>query len=264
MATDVFISHAAVDEELAAALKRHLQRCFPGLGVFVSSDPEDLQPGDRWIEKILEALKEARCVLAITTTRGLSRKWVWFESGRTWFIDVPLIPCCVGTIRKSELPAPFSSLQALELDVANDVTALEKRLASIFGSTANHGEASAFAATFTRLDIRADEKQKVKADPFAARKGETIPKVMATLSLAERQTIRDFVAFGQLTTSAARSYAKQAGVDMEKWSVPWALANKTGWLTLVAASKTNDAFEDSTYAINEQIRPQLKAFFDPQ
>ena len=86
---------------------------------------------------------------------------------------------------------------------------------------------------------------------------------MATLSPAERETVRQFVAFGQMTTSAARMYANQSGVDMEKWSVPWALASKTGWLTLVVASKTNDAYEDSTYAINEQIRPYLRAFFGP-
>jgi TIR domain len=261
MATDVFISHAAIDEELAAALKSHLQYCFSGLEVFVSSDPEDLQPGDLWIEKILEALKTARCVLAITTTRGLSRKWVWFESGRTWFNAAPLIPCCVGIIRKSQLPPPFSLLQALELDIANDVTALEKRLASILGTTARQGEPAAFAATMTRLDFRAEEKEKVKADPFAEEILAKIAKVVSTLSPAEQETVRHFVMFGQLTTSAARSYAVQAGVDMEKWSVPWALANKTGWLTQVAASKTNDAFEDSTYAINEQIRPHLKSFF---
>ena len=133
----------------------------------------------------------------------------------------------------------------------------------ILGLTVSHGDASAFAATVTRLDVRADEKQKAKTDPFAAEIAESIAKRIETLSSAERQTIRDFVMFGQLTTSAARLYAKEAGVDMEKWSVPWALANKTGWLTLVAPSKTNDAFEDSTYAINEQIRPHLKAFFHP-
>lgn len=263
MATDVFISHAAVDEELAAALKNHLQRCFPGLGIFVSSDPQDLQPGDRWIEKILEALEEAKCVLAITTARGLSREWVWFESGRAWFTDVPLIPCCAGTIRKSGLRAPFSLLQAVELDMVNDVTAFEKRLASILGLTANHGEASSLAAVIKQLDVQADEKQKVKADPFAAEILAKIAEKMADLSPAERETIRQFVVFGQLTTSAARSYVRQAGVDMEKWSVPWALANKTGWLTLVTASKSNDMFEDSTYAVNEQIRPHLKAFFNP-
>jgi len=132
MATDIFISHAAIDEELALALKRHLQLCFPEVSVFVSSDPEDLKPGDLWIEKILAALKTAKCVLAITTTRGLSRKWVWFESGRTWFNEVSLIPCCVGALRKTGLLSPFSSLQALELDIANDVTALEVRLATLF------------------------------------------------------------------------------------------------------------------------------------
>lgn len=262
MATDIFISHAAVDEELAAALKSHLLRCFPGLNVFVSSDPEDLQPGDQWIEKILEALNTARCILAITTIRGLSRKWVWFESGRAWFSGVHLVPCCVGALRKSELPPPFSSRQALELDAPNDVTALENRLASILGATLVPSNAVSFAVNMTRLDVRAEERQKVKDDPFATELVARIAQVMATLTSAEKHTIRDFTIFGRLTTSAARSYAVQAGVNMEKWSVPWALANKTGWLTLVSASKTGDAFEDSTYAVNEQIRPHLKVFFE--
>ncbi len=40
---------------------------------------------------------------------------------------------------------------------------------------------------------------------------------------------------------------------MEKW-----------WLTMISESKNNDAFEDSVYAMNELIRPYLRAFFTQQ
>jgi hypothetical protein len=110
----IFLSHAAIDHEIALSLKRHLQTALPGADIFVSSDPEDLPLGDPWVQTILSALDTAKLVLALTTERGLSRKWVWFESGRTWFSDVPCIPCCLGKVRKDALPAPFSSLMADE------------------------------------------------------------------------------------------------------------------------------------------------------
>jgi hypothetical protein len=264
MATDIFISHAAIDEELALALKSHLQLCFPGLDIFASSDPEDLQPGDLWVDKILAALETAKCVLVITTTRGLSRKWVWFESGRTWFNSVPLIPCCVGTLRKTGLPPPYSFLQALEIDEAADVTLLQEKLASLLGLASKNAETAALAATLTRLDIRAEERQKFQRDHYAGEMLETIGNLMKTLNYTEQRTIRQFVMFGRLSTAASKTMAADAGLDMEKWSVPWSLARRTGWLTHVSGGGNNDANQDSVYAINEQISPHLKEFFDPQ
>jgi hypothetical protein len=102
------LSHAAIDHEIALSLKSHLQTALPGADIFVSSDPEDLPLGDPWVQTILSALNAANLVLALTTERGLSRKWVC--SG------VPCIPCCLGKVRKHALPAPFSSLIAMNLD----------------------------------------------------------------------------------------------------------------------------------------------------
>ena len=70
----IFISHAAVDEEVAISLKHRLEMAFPAQKVFVSSDPEDLRLGDEWVPKILAALESAKVVLVLATERGLSRK----------------------------------------------------------------------------------------------------------------------------------------------------------------------------------------------
>jgi hypothetical protein len=120
----IFLSHAAIDYEIALSLKAYFRQIFPSVEVFVSSDPEDLPLGDPWVEKILSALRDATIVLSLTTERGLSRRWVWFESGRTWFTGTPCIPSCLGKIRKSALPAPFQSLQGVNLDEAEDLRRL--------------------------------------------------------------------------------------------------------------------------------------------
>jgi hypothetical protein len=58
----LFISHAAMDKEIAHHLKEEIQRAYPLVDVFVSSDPEDLPVGDPWVEKILAALDRAKLV----------------------------------------------------------------------------------------------------------------------------------------------------------------------------------------------------------
>jgi hypothetical protein len=116
----LFVSHAAVDENIARLFKTTLEHLLPGVDVFVSSDPEDLKPGDAWVEVILDNLRKAELIVVLATQRGLSRKWVWYESGATWSRGVRLVPCCVGRLRKGELPAPFSSFQALNIDEPDD------------------------------------------------------------------------------------------------------------------------------------------------
>jgi hypothetical protein len=93
-----------------------MEETLPGIRIFVSSDPEDLKPGDPWVEAILSNLNQAELIIVLATQRGLSRKWVWYESGACWSRGVRVLPCCVGTLRKGELPAPFSSFQALNID----------------------------------------------------------------------------------------------------------------------------------------------------
>jgi hypothetical protein len=102
----LFLSHAASDSEIALRLKETLEAAFSGLDVFVSSDPEDLPPGDPWVSTVLSNLREAFVVWVLATERGLNRKWVWFEAGAGWDRHDAFIPCCVGKIRKGTLPSP--------------------------------------------------------------------------------------------------------------------------------------------------------------
>jgi|SRR5271157_1166382 len=257
----IFISHAAVDEEIARSIKQYIEQVFPEQRVFVSSDPGDLKPGDEWVIKILKALKSARCVLALTTERGLGRKWVWFELGRTWFSEVKLIPCCIGKVRKGNLPAPFSERIALNIDEPRDAAALFLSLQEQFGALTGFLDYSEFVQTMSRLDIRAEEKSKVIEDPYADAIMSDIERTMKTLSPAQRETIKQFAIYGELSTAGAKLTVKETGVNMDQWSVPSFLVEHTGWLTSNAGNTPYDDMQQNVYSINATVRPHLRAYF---
>jgi hypothetical protein len=120
----VFLSHAAKDQALAIFLKKLIEEAVAGADVFVSSDTEDLRPGDEWVRRIRKNLRAARVLLVLASERALARPWVWYEAGSAWSREIRMITCCIGKIRKNNLYAPFSSYQALNLDEASDFSNL--------------------------------------------------------------------------------------------------------------------------------------------
>jgi hypothetical protein len=257
----IFISHAAVDEDIALAIKEYIARTFPMQRVFVSSDPEDLKPGDEWVDKILTALDSSKFLIALTTERGLRRRWVWFESGWAWHSNVTLLPCCVGKVRRNGLPAPFSNRQAINIDEPKGASALFSSLQEHFGDMQSLPDYEEFVNAMIRLDIRADEKNKLFDDPFANSIIANIEKTMKTLSDAERETIKQFAIYGDISTSGVRVLVKATGINMERWSVPSALIERTGWLVSNPGNKPYDDMQQNVYSINPTVRPYIRAYF---
>jgi DNA-binding MarR family transcriptional regulator len=128
----LFISHAAVDKHIAAQLRQEFENAFPNIRVFVSSAPDALKPGDPWVQKILDALQVARAAIILTTDRGLTRYWVWYEAGAAWAKGIDTIFCCLGHQQKGNLPAPFSLSQAINLDDPADLEALFTKMSELF------------------------------------------------------------------------------------------------------------------------------------
>jgi hypothetical protein len=260
----IFVSHAAVDEEIAYSIKQYIEQIFPEQRVFVSSDPEDLKPGDEWVIKILKALETAKCVLALTTERGLGRKWVWFELGRTWFSEVKLIPCCIGKIRKGNLPAPFSGRMAINIDEPRDAAALFASLQELFGAPSKALDYDKFVQTMIRLDVRAEEKSKILEDAYSEEIMSDIERTMKSLSPSQRETIKQFAKYGELSTAGAKLRVKETGVNMDRWTVPSALIEQTGWLVSNAGNTPYDDMQQNVYSINATVRPYLRAYFQRQ
>ncbi len=148
----VFLSHAASDQEIAFRLKRLIETATPGSEVFVSSDTENIRPGDEWVRRILDTLQVASVLLILATDRSLGRPWVWFETGAAWKSRLRIIPGCLGIIRKNKLSAPFSQYQALNLDEANDLRDLLRAVARETELSMIDVEVQTAIAEFQRLD----------------------------------------------------------------------------------------------------------------
>lgn len=151
----VFLSHAASDQQIASALKTTIETAIPGSDVFVSSDGEDLRPGDAWVETIQGKLQEASLLIILSTQRGLNRRWVWYETGAGWISGLRMIPCCVGSLRKGQLVPPFYGLQALNGDDETDLRLLLKVAASELGLVVNEIPLSGVIAQLKELDRKA-------------------------------------------------------------------------------------------------------------
>jgi len=157
----LFISHAAVDKDLAILLKKTIEQSFGGIDVFVSSDPEDLPIGDPWVEQILAALKRARLILVLGTDRGLNRKWVWFESGAGWDRRRQIFTGCVGKVRKNNLPSPFSQHTARNLDEEDDCREFFDLIKNEFRAIQQPTNFPDLCKSLSLLDVRAEEQQRL-------------------------------------------------------------------------------------------------------
>ena len=100
---------------------------------FLSSDKLQIYAGEKWIDKIMEELKKATVVLLIISEESVKRPWVNFEAGAAWTRDIAIIPVCIRGFTKDELPKPYSSLQAVELQRFGDDEYLARSIAHYLG-----------------------------------------------------------------------------------------------------------------------------------
>ncbi len=125
----VFISHITTEKEIAIAFKELIERSFLGMiDVFVSSDPNSIAMGGRWLNNITYGLQNCVIEIVIASRISVTRPWINFEAGAGWVRDVPVIPLCHSGMTPSTLPAPLGSLQAA---LATDPTHLERVLSVI-------------------------------------------------------------------------------------------------------------------------------------
>ncbi|HWW24148.1 MAG TPA: toll/interleukin-1 receptor domain-containing protein [Edaphobacter sp.] len=263
-AKSIFISHAAVDSEIAARVSKSISIAFPNVTIFVSSDPESLAPGDPWVQKILDALKTASLIIALVTERGLSRKWVWFESGRAWFSGIKLFPCCLGKVRKSKLEPPFSLIQGLNIDMSGDLHILFDQIGQILSQPQVAIDFNELSQELTRLDFRAEQHQKTQDDPNAAEIRKDIKKTMDQFPPVRRETIRQFLVHGELSTTTAQTKVRETGANMEQYWHPEALARETSWLVPSEQNVRDDFFGQNRFALKPEVKPYLREYFDQQ
>lgn len=112
----VFVSHAAVDSEIATLFKSDVEKSFLGLcELFVSSNLDSIQGGKEWMQEIKTNLAEAAVLISLISPVSLTRPWIYAEFGAGWIRSIPTISVCHSGLRKDQLPVPLSHFQALNL-----------------------------------------------------------------------------------------------------------------------------------------------------
>ena len=133
----LFISHIKEEKALALALEEWIESTFADqCTVFVSSNPEDLPPGQEWEDKVHEALREAQLLLVVCSHVSINRPWINYEIGFACNRNIPIIPVCHSDLSPEDLPLPLSKFNALSLEQDDCCRVLIGSIASTFGMPA--------------------------------------------------------------------------------------------------------------------------------
>jgi hypothetical protein len=112
----IFVSHAAVDTDIASLFKADVEDRFLGLcELFVSSNLDSLQGGKEWMQVIKDKLSKAVIFVGLLSPVALTRPWIYAEFGAGWIRGIPTISVCHSGLHKDQLPVPLSHFQALNL-----------------------------------------------------------------------------------------------------------------------------------------------------
>src|SRR4051812_9783481 len=81
----VFVSHAAVDSELAIPIGNEIKSVLgERVEVFVSSDDDAINASSDWFSDVEKALQKTEAFVVLLTSNSVNRRWVWFEIGYIW------------------------------------------------------------------------------------------------------------------------------------------------------------------------------------
>lgn len=143
----LFVSHAAVDLEIADLLAAHLEVALPMTAVFVASRRDAIVSGEEWLDLIRAKLRQADAFVVLWTHRSAERPWLWLETGGAWVKDNPrLIPATAGGFAKSKIPLPILLSQARALEDPQDAAQLFRDLGGELKDPAAFSAAIAEAA----------------------------------------------------------------------------------------------------------------------
>jgi hypothetical protein len=113
-------------------LKDWLESTFLGqCKVFVSSDPDDIPAGTKWLDKINGALDDSKLLVILYSPQSKLRPWINFEAGCGWAKNIPIMPICHSGLKVGEIGAPISNFQGLEMESKDFVS-------NFFGAIAMH------------------------------------------------------------------------------------------------------------------------------
>lgn len=108
--TEIFISYASEDEDLASFIHSHLQT--ERIQTFLAK--VSLEPGERWGPKVLLALKRSKYVVFLASHSACRSAFVQQELGVAIAVNKQVIPI-VWNIGPEELPGWTAGYQCIDL-----------------------------------------------------------------------------------------------------------------------------------------------------
>ncbi|MDD5491332.1 MAG: toll/interleukin-1 receptor domain-containing protein [bacterium] len=128
----IFISHISEEKKLALVLQDWIESVFLGqLEVFVSSNPDNIPAGNKWLDDITDALKDTKLLIILYSPLSRNRPWINFEAGCGWIKNIIIIPVCHSGLLLQQIGSPISSFQGLEISNNNFVD-------DFFGAISKH------------------------------------------------------------------------------------------------------------------------------
>src|SRR5262245_28281157 len=107
--TDIFISHSAKDRDWVAAFTESLQDA----GVKGWFDVSSLAPGERWQDRIQEALRDSKFLVMIVSEDYVASPWTFFELGAAVADRKRIIPVVTQDVKVEQLPPLLRQYQFL-------------------------------------------------------------------------------------------------------------------------------------------------------
>jgi len=165
--TGVFISHAHEDEELAEALREHLENVL-GLersSITCTSDPNyGLARGSELNDQIRQRLNSAKALFLLATRHSQGKEWVQYECGYAdqahakgemqFYVLTP------SASQLESVPAPYRSRVAVTLSKAGDLHEFDSQLRKTFGVIAEATPAPRFLDTLFKLHACGDDAER--------------------------------------------------------------------------------------------------------
>ena len=139
------------------------------------------------------------------------------------------------------------------------------QIENTFGNVSRWPDISAMKDALIRLDIRAEERQRIQDDPDASELRAEITRIMKTLDAGSKEAIRQVLIHGEMSDDAATKKVIDAGLKSPTFKSLVALEIPTGWLSKTRSSPDPGTWRgEDCYVIKPKIAPYLREYFEKQ
>jgi hypothetical protein len=165
--SDIFMSFIHEESFAAESVHDFIEELFgPSVSIFRSSDENAIYAGDDWMARIFTELSGAKVLISMLTPASVSRPWINFEAGAAWMSKIKVIPVCVGGLKVTDLPKPYSSLQGVEISTHDGAYYLASSIAHHLNIAVPYKPLFGMMQSMAILSGRDSNEEKQKAIPY--------------------------------------------------------------------------------------------------